>query len=423
MLKVEDTTMKLRTWKYYVQQGINGIFKNGLMSIASIIIVSACALIVILSLAIITNVDYVLKQIESNIGIELFIGDKPTDEQVAELKSEIEAMPHVSSVTFSTSEQALEKAKEIWGNDALDGLKDDNPLPRSLEVKLDGIKYQRDFIASAEKLQRSFERKLLGIAEPADTEATTAEGATQATTAAQATTTAQATTVAQQAAFSLVEEVLADTTAAQATTVAQATTTAPQAAVTGNVGSDTGVASPSVKTEEATELVTVNNEPQIGEAGYDYQGIEYIRHAQQLTDSLVTVDTIFKIAAIALLAVLSIIAIGIIMNTIKLTVFIRKNEISIMKYVGATDWFIRWPFIIEGVVIGLVGAIIPCIFCWFGYVELVDYFNDNVHILNDIARLRPASEIFVVITPVSLLVGALLGSIGSVSSIRKHLRV
>ena len=76
MLRVVDITMKLRTWKYYISQGFRGVFKNGLMSAASIIIVSACVFTVILSLSIMVNVDYVLNQIESNVGVTVFLGNK-----------------------------------------------------------------------------------------------------------------------------------------------------------------------------------------------------------------------------------------------------------------------------------------------------------------------------------------------------------
>ena len=93
MWKVVDIAMKLRTWKYYINQGLRGIFKNGLMSFASIIIVSACIFVVILSLCIITNVDYILNQIESDIGVTLFLGEKPDQEDVNALISQIENMP------------------------------------------------------------------------------------------------------------------------------------------------------------------------------------------------------------------------------------------------------------------------------------------------------------------------------------------
>jgi len=110
------------------------------------------------------------------------------------------------------------------------------------------------------------------------------------------------------------------------------------------------------------------------------------------------------------------------MNTIKLTVFIRKNEINIMKYVGATDWFIRWPFVIEGIIIGFIGAVIPCIVCWLGYDGIAGFIN-GIPLLTSFAQLKSASDIFYVIAPIGLLIGIALGSIGSISSLEKHLNV
>ena len=103
MKKGVDIAMKLRTWKYYINQGLRGIFKNGLMSFASITIVSACIFVVILSLCIITNVDYMLTQIESDIGVTLFLGEKPTQEDVDGLIGQLKNMPEVREVKFKST--------------------------------------------------------------------------------------------------------------------------------------------------------------------------------------------------------------------------------------------------------------------------------------------------------------------------------
>lgn len=375
MKKGVDIAMKLRTWKYYINQGLRGIFKNGLMSFASITIVSACIFVVILSLCIITNVDYMLTQIESDIGVTLFLGEKPTQEDVDGLIGQLKNMPEVREVKFKSADEALEDAKKIYSTDLLNGLKDDNPLPRSIEIRLKDIKYQKSFISKAEQLQIDFEKQLTG--QKTDTASQTTKAATQVTTQASQKTAGLFSDIA-----------YADTTQAQATT---------QAAKTGT--------------------------PQIGDANYKYQGIELISHAQQLTETLITIDTAFKFISVVLVAILSIVSIGIIMNTIKLTVYIRKNEINIMKYVGATDWFIRWPFIIEGLIIGIIGAIIPSVICTLGYIKLFNFFNSDYAVLRNIAQLKPAGNIFTVIIPVAILIGMLIGAIGSISSIRKHLNV
>ena len=408
MLRVVDITMKLRTWKYYISQGFRGVFKNGLMSAASIIIVSACVFTVILSLSIMVNVDYVLNQIESNVGVTVFLGNKPTDAQVKVLQKKIEEMPNVTKVTYISQQGALEKAKKMWDTDTLDGLKEDNPFPRSLDVQVSGISHQKDVIARITKLQQEFENQIVnGEVE------TVAE-----------TTTIDPAQAAKAAVNNAVKEAGSQPTTTKTALLDKLTGTVEvQAEGTSATPVTEGLPTPATIQQENNEPVTVNNAPKIGDADYEYQGIESIRHAQQLTDTLMAIDAIFKIVSVVIIAILAIISIGIIMNTIKLTVFIRKNEIGIMKYVGATDWFIRWPFIVEGVIIGLIGAAIPSVISWLSYDRIVDYFNTHISVLNTLVSLKSGSEIFIVTIPVALLVGALLGAVGSITSVRTHLRV
>ena len=400
--------MKLRTWKYYISQGFRGVFKNGRMSAASIIIVSACVFTVILSLSIMVNVDYVLSQIESNVGVTVFLGNKPTDAQVKVLQKKIEEMPNVTKVTYISQQGALEKAKKMWDTDTLDGLKEDNPFPRSLDVQVSGISHQKDVIARITKLQQEFENQIVnGEVE------TVAE-----------TTTIDPAQAAKAAVNNAVKEAGSQPTTTKTALLDKLTGTVEvQAEGTSATPVTEGLPTPATIQQENNEPVTVNNAPKIGDADYEYQGIESIRHAQQLTDTLMAIDAIFKIVSVVIIAILAIISIGIIMNTIKLTVFIRKNEIGIMKYVGATDWFIRWPFIVEGVIIGLIGAAIPSVISWLSYDRIVDYFNTHISVLNTLVSLKSGSEIFIVTIPVALLVGALLGAVGSITSVRKHLRV
>lgn len=400
--------MKLRTWKYYISQGFRGVFKNGLMSAASIIIVSACVFTVILSLSIMVNVDYVLNQIESNVGVTVFLGNKPTDAQVKVLQKKIEEMPNVTKVTYISQQGALEKAKKMWDTDTLDGLKEDNPFPRSLDVQVSGISHQKDVIARITKLQQEFENQIVnGEVE------TVAE-----------TTTIDPAQAAKASVNNAVKEAGSQPTTTKTALLDKLTGTVEvQAEGTSATPVTEGLPTPATIQQENNEPVTVNNAPKIGDADYEYQGIESIRHAQQLTDTLMAIDAIFKIVSVVIIAILAIISIGIIMNTIKLTVFIRKNEIGIMKYVGATDWFIRWPFIVEGVIIGLIGAAIPSVISWLSYDRIVDYFNTHISVLNTLVSLKSGSEIFIVTIPVALLVGALLGAVGSITSVRKHLRV
>lgn len=422
--------MKLRTWKYYIEQGFKGIAKNGLMSLASIIIVAACAFIVILSLCIITNIDYMLTQVESNVGIVLFMGDKPTDEQIMELKADIEKMDNVTGVVYKSAEEALRDYAEDT-EISLDGFKEDNPLPRSLEITLNNINSQKSFLNKLEQVQWDFEEKVLGKttenkeSEVQSSTQSTSQVTTQVGVQPASQTAASAENPTQSATVAKVQAPGDSVQPSQTATQAQTAASQPNnLAVKNEAEPPTGISPnmPEVVSQATTETA-LGGEPVLGDADYEFKGIERIQHAQQLTNTLVTVDTIFKLVSIVIIAVLCVVAIGIIMNTIKLTVFIRKNEIGIMKYVGATDWFIRWPFIIEGVVIGIIGAAIPTVLCWLGYLKLSAMYSDNSLLRAIGLQLRDCNEIFMVIAPITIGVGILLGAVGSINSIRKHLKV
>lgn len=153
------------------------------------------------------------------------------------------------------------------------------------------------------------------------------------------------------------------------------------------------------------------------------EGIVKIRQAQEIINKLVIINNIIRGISVVIALVLGLLSIIIIMNTIKLTVNNRKNEIGIMKYVGATDWFIKWPFIIEGIIIGIVGAFIPAIISAVLYSNVIDMLTSNMVITDSIFRFRTAAEIFPTLVPIMVVLGLLIGAIGSLLSMRKYLDV
>jgi len=149
-------------------------------------------------------------------------------------------------------------------------------------------------------------------------------------------------------------------------------------------------------------------------------GIEEVSEQQDITDRVLSFTSVIKVALMIAMGVLALIAVFIISNTIKLAVFAREKEIHIMKYVGATDWFIRWPFIIEGIIVGLVGGLISLAACMALYgactnaIAASDWFPFDLHAFSTIS----GSLVLVL-----LLFGALMGAIGSVIAVRRHLKV
>ncbi len=152
------------------------------------------------------------------------------------------------------------------------------------------------------------------------------------------------------------------------------------------------------------------------------EGIEEIKLDQDITNIIITLNNSVRVVSLIVIGILIVISVVIIMNTVKITVNSRKTEINIMKYVGATDWFIRWPFVIEGVLIGIVGSIIPILFCMFTYNEAVNYAT-SVLPINNFVLFRTDMEIFSFLAPFAIGMGIFMGTLGSVWSLRRHLKV
>ncbi|MDD5944540.1 MAG: permease-like cell division protein FtsX [Clostridia bacterium] len=299
--------MKFRSIKYFFSEAFTGVIRNRLMSIASIGTVAACIFIIAISYCALTNVNYMLQQIEESIGIAIFLDDGLNSEKILEINDELTDIDHVESVSYISPDDALKDLKESWdAEEILAGFDEtNNPLSSSFEILLDDISYQSEVVSKIEQID----------------------------------------------------------------------------------------------------------------------GVRNIRSSDTETQFLVRISNFLSIFGIALIVVLAAISVVIITNTIKLSVFTRRTEISIMKYVGATDWFIRWPFVIEGIIIGIVGAAIPIIIAWPLYNKLVDVIYQHIPMLTTIVSFKFGIDIFSVLLPVSLLFGALLGVVGSTISLRKHLNV
>lgn len=150
-------------------------------------------------------------------------------------------------------------------------------------------------------------------------------------------------------------------------------------------------------------------------------GIGSILSDVELGRILSTLSDVVQVITIVLIIVLGIVAVVIISNTINITVNARRTEINIMKYVGATDWFIRWPFIIEGILIGLIGSAIPAFIVWAGHDGVIGAISG----IQDIAFIEfmPRYSIFAQLLPFALGLGIIIGIVGSGLSVRKHLKV
>ena len=301
-------TMRPSTIRYFLKEGFSGLKKNLLMTVASIIAVAACISIMSFSYCVVSNLQYMLDQMEDSIGISVFLKGDLTSEDIENMKTTISGLDHVTNVTYISPADALDQLKEQWGadEDIFIGLDDtNNPLSHSFQVELDQIESQDAVLAELQKIE----------------------------------------------------------------------------------------------------------------------GVDKVEYGQSLSEMLMSVSNVFQVAGILVMLVLGVISVMIIINTIRISVMNRRVEINIMKYVGATDWFIRWPFIIEGIIIGLIGAILPMLVGMPMYGKTVSLFYNHIPFVENFVRFRVVGDVFSFVLHAALFFGILLGVVGSVTSIRKHLQV
>ena len=152
----------------------------------------------------------------------------------------------------------------------------------------------------------------------------------------------------------------------------------------------------------------------------EYEGIEDVKYYKSTVDKLLRATKFIQISAIILMIFLIIVSIIVVSNTIKLTVFNRSEEISIMKYVGATNWFIRGPFLIEGILIGVISAVISLAITYLLYGQIVDIIGDQVYQMLS-TPMVPVGFLIYNFAWIFLALGVSIGSCGSIVSMRKFL--
>lgn len=157
----------------------------------------------------------------------------------------------------------------------------------------------------------------------------------------------------------------------------------------------------------------------VSKAVEDMTGVESITNQQELIEKISNVVDFVQILGIVLFFVFIGVSIFLIMNTIKLAVYSRRREVGIMKFVGATDWFIRWPFVIEGMIIGAVGSLLATVILYFIYRGIFGFIASNLLIAN----LVPVSFVLTTLLGGFLLGGIVVGAIGSIAALRKFLVV
>lgn len=298
--------MKFRTAGRHVREGGKNIYRNGWMTLASVGAVTTTLLLVGVFLVLMMNLNEIAKNVEDDVEIRVLLELTAKDEQIAKIEEEIEAMPAVASVKFSSKEDELSSLIDSMGEEgrAWELFEQDNPLNDA-------------FI---------------------------------------------------------------------------------------------------VKTDEPTETA------QVAEKIKGLQDVYEVNYGEQVVEKLLKITQYARYIGVGIILCLVFTAIFLISNTIKLTIMARSKEIGIMKLVGATNSFIRWPFFIEGMLLGILGALVPIGVTVGAYYYLYHNLRSQVQSFPFI-ELLPFNPFAWQIGIILLAIGAFIGIWGSVMSVRKFLKV
>ena len=152
-------------------------------------------------------------------------------------------------------------------------------------------------------------------------------------------------------------------------------------------------------------------------------GVAEVKCSDVAANTLTDFNSLLGYVSAGIILILLCVAVFLISNTVTIGIAVRREEIGIMKLIGATDFFVRAPFIVEGILIGLLGAIIPLSVLFVMYRRIITYVGERFRWLNGILDFLPVEAVFSTLVPVALVLGVGIGFLGSFLTIRKHLRV
>lgn len=302
--------MRISTFWYCLKQGVKNICRNILFSLASIATVSACIFLFCLFFSIVINVQYVIKNTESTVGITVFFNEGLDENQIRAIGNQIKARDEVKEIKYTSAKEAWEEAKQEYFGDMqelAEGFEEDNPLANSSSYTV----FLKDLVDQAEMVQW-----LKGL-----------------------------------------------------------------------------------------------------------EGVRKVNYSSTAAEGMNSLNRVIGVLSMLIIGVLLAVAIFLISNTISVAAAFRKNENQIMKLIGATNYMIRAPFVVEGIIIGLVGASIPLIAIYFLYRNAVEYVVTRFSILSGLFQFLPVEAIFPYMAGTALALGVGIGFFVSFFTIRKHLKV
>ncbi len=152
-------------------------------------------------------------------------------------------------------------------------------------------------------------------------------------------------------------------------------------------------------------------------------GVREVHQSEAVANTLTDFNSLIRFISGGIIIILIGVAVFLISNTVTVGISVRREEIAIMKLIGARDGFVRAPFIVEGIVIGLVGSVIPLALLFFLYKKIITYVAERFNALEGMFAFIPVTEVFRILVPVSLVLGVGIGYLGSKITLRRHLRV
>ncbi|MEZ3427447.1 MAG: ABC transporter permease [Lachnospiraceae bacterium] len=298
--------MKISTMFYTLRQGIKGIFRNKLFSLASIATISACLFLFGLLYAVVMNFQHIVKTAEEGFCVVVFFDDNVEDTRKSEIGDLIRLRTEVADVKYVSANEAWSWYKEKYLKGHEEGFPT-NPLEKydNYEVYLNDVSMYDSLV---------------------------------------------------------------------------------------------------------TYLMSV-------------EGVRYVRRSDVVAEALSGGNLLIAYVSLGIIGILLAVSVFLISNTVTIGISVRQEEINIMKYIGATDFFVRAPFVIEGMLIGAVGAGIPLGLIYLLYNKVVLQVGTAFPALSEMLSFLPVKDIFDVLTPVSLGIGIGIGFLGSFTTVRKHLRV
>ncbi|MDE6888023.1 MAG: permease-like cell division protein FtsX [Eubacterium sp.] len=152
-------------------------------------------------------------------------------------------------------------------------------------------------------------------------------------------------------------------------------------------------------------------------------GVSKVNHSESIANMLADFNRLVGYVSMGIIAILFAVAIFLISNTVSVGIAVRREEIAIMKLIGAADYFVKAPFYVEGIMIGLIGSILPMVILYSIYERIIDFVAEKFSFLNNLMTFLSVDDIFKTLAPVAIVLGIGIGFAGSGLTIRKHLKV